>query len=135
MAALSTTANANLLNWLLGGATVAANTLGTAAVEVSAGSPTAVSASPIPTATIASRQLASFGAVAAGAPATGSNSLAMTFSAVSGCTVSGLTIWAATGTQGAAGTMWAYGLLATARTLGAGDSLVFAVGSCQVTLS
>jgi len=134
MAALGTLATQNLLNWMLGGATVAANTItGTAYVEVSAGSPTSVSASPIPTATIASRQQASFGSVAAGGSA--SNSLAMTFSAIAGCTVSGLTIQNASGTQGAAATMWAYGLLATARTLGAGDSLVFAVGSCVVTLA
>lgn len=137
MAALGTLAAPALLNWMLGGATIAANTAtGTAYVELSNGSPTAAAASAIASGTIASRQQASFGSVAAGAPATALNALAMTFSAISGCTVSGLTIWNANGPNGVGtGTMWAYGLLATARTLGAGDSLVFATNSCQVTLS
>lgn len=133
MPALGTVAQGVTLNYILGGATQPANSVGTSAVELSGGAPTSVSASPIAAASIASRQPASFGSVAPGASA--SNNLAMTFSAISAATVSGLTIWNTAGAQAGGGTMWCYGLLATARTLAAGDSLVFAIGSCQVTIA
>src|SRR4051812_11565966 len=71
---------------------------------------------------------------AASSPAgTTINGTAATFGPFSGaCTVSGMAIKDVVATGG--NTLWD-GALATARTLGVGDSLVFAVGSLPIPLS
>lgn len=71
---------------------------------------------------------------AAASPAGSSiNGTAATFGPFStACTVSGMALKDTTTTGG--NVIW-YGTLATARTLGVGDSLVFAVGSLTITLS
>jgi secreted trypsin-like serine protease len=61
------------------------------------------------------------------------NTVAATFGPFSSaCTISGMMIKDASATAG--NSLW-YGTLATARTLGVGDSLVFAVGSLTITLA
>jgi hypothetical protein len=71
---------------------------------------------------------------AASSPAGSSiNGTAATFGPFStACTISGMALKDTVATGG--NVIW-YGTLATARTLGVGDSLVFAVGSLTITLS
>lgn len=71
---------------------------------------------------------------AASSPAgTAANTVAATFGPFStACTISGVAIKDTTATAG--NILW-YGTLATARTLGIGDSLVFATGSLVTSLS
>lgn len=71
---------------------------------------------------------------AASSPAGSSiNGTAATFGPFStACTISGMAL---KDTAATAGNMIWYGSLATARTLGVGDSLVFAVGALTITLS
>lgn len=100
-------------------------------VGVSPGVPSSVSGSELGTGSGMTRQTVSFGAAASPA-ATISNINAMTFGPSSGGTVSGLQIWdtgAAT-----AGNMLYYGPLATARTLGAGDSLIIAAAQLIISI-
>lgn len=131
MAGISTYNEKAMLDWNLGGAapTRPANW----AIAISPGAPTSVSGSEFATGSGITRQAGTF--VAAASPAgSASNSNAMTFGPVSaGCTVSGLSIWDTT--VAATGNMLWYGNLATARTLGAGDSLVINAGQLVITLS
>jgi hypothetical protein len=119
-----------VLNWLL---TATAATRPTVwGVGLSLGAPTSVAGSEIATGSGMTRQTLGMGAPASPA-GTISNATAMTFGPSSGGTFSGLQVWdtlAAT-----AGNMLFYGTLATPRTLGAGDSLVFAVGSLVISLA
>ncbi len=97
-------------------------------IGLSDGAPTSVSASEISTAT-AVRQTVSFAAATANSV---SNNLAATFSFASAATITGLQVWDTASSVN--GLMLNYGNLATVRTLGAGDSLVFATGSLVITL-
>lgn len=103
------------------------------AVGLTIGSPSSVSGSEIATGCGYTRQTATF--VAAASPAgSASNSVAMTFGPFStGCTVSGLHVWDTSAAT--SGNMIFYGLLATARTLGVGDSLVINAGALVITLA
>ena len=79
------------------------------------------------------RGIATFGAAASPA-GSASNVNAMTFGPFStAATISALQVWDST--VNAAGNFWWYGTLATARTLGVGDSLVVNGGALIITLS
>jgi len=131
MTGISTGASVALLDWHLGGKS--ATTMATRAVGLSLGTPSSISASEMSTGEGVTRQLVTYlSAVAAGQSA--ANSGAFTFGPFSSArTVAGLQVWDH-GTTGN-GTMWWYGTLATARTLGVGDSLVFNAGSLVHTLT
>jgi len=101
-------------------------------VGLSLGTPSSVSASEMGTGEGVTRQTVVFPAAASPA-GSASNSAAMTFGPFSSArTVQGLQVWDTSGTAGSF--LW-YGLLATARTLGVGDSLVFNSGALVVTLA
>lgn len=131
MTGLTTYASVALLDWHLGGK--AATQPATRACGLSLGTPSSVSASEMGTGEGVTRQLLTYSsAVAAGQSAANSN--AFTFGPFSSArTVVGLSIWDH-GTTGN-GNFWWYGTLATARTLGVGDSLVFNAGSLVHTLT
>jgi len=94
-------------------------------VGLSTAVPNASSGSEIATGSGYARQSPSFAAAASPA-GTVSNASTMSFGPFSsGCTISGITVWDQTATGG--NLLW-YGVLATARTLGAGDSLTIAPG-------
>lgn len=123
-----------MLDWSLGGATPTRPTAGSQAVGLSTGVPTSVSSFEVATGSGVTRQIAGFAAAASPA-GSASNGSAMTFGPFSGaCTISSLHVWA-TNASAAAANMLYYGALATARTLGVGDSLVFNAGALVITLS
>lgn len=129
MAGVSAYAEKLILDWTLKGTGSPPSVW---AVGVSLGAPTSVSGSELAAGSGMSRQLLTM--VAAASPAgTASNSIAMTFGPSSGGTFSGMQIWD-NGTI-ANGNMIYYGLFATARTLGAGDSLVIAAGALVVSIA
>jgi len=131
MTGISTGAAVALLDWNLGGATPTRPS--TRAVGLSIGTPSSISASEMATGEGVTRQVVVYNsAIAAGMSA--ANSGAFTFGPFSSArTVAGLQVWDH-GTTGN-GTMWWFGTLATARTLGVGDSLVFNAGSLVHTLT
>jgi hypothetical protein len=133
MAGVSAYAEKAMLDWVLGGATPTRPDSILHSIGLSLGVPTSVSASELATGSGANRQPSNFGAAASPA-GSASNATAMTFGPFSaGATVSGLQVWDTNSPTG--GNMLWYGTLATARTLGAGDSLVFAVGALVITLA
>jgi len=94
-------------------------------VGLSIATPNASSGSEIATGSGYARQSPTFAACASPA-GTVSNASNMSFGPFSsGCTVQGVTVWDQTATGG--NLLW-YGQLATARTLGAGDSLTINAG-------
>ncbi len=103
------------------------------AVGLSTASPTSVAGSEIQTGSGYTRQTLTM--VAAASPAgTASNSVAMTFGPMlTAATVQGIHIWDTVAAT--SGNMIWYGTLATARTLGVGDSLVIAAGALVVSLT
>ena len=131
MTGLTTYSSVQLLDWHLGGKAATQPT--TRACGLSLGTPSSVSASEMATGEGVTRQLLTYNsAVAAGQSANNSN--AFTFGPFSSArTVIGLSIWDH-GTSGN-GNFWWWGTLATARTLGIGDSLVFNAGSLVHTLT
>lgn len=130
MAGISDYAEKAMLDWLMGGATPTRPAAW--GVGLSVGTPNASAGSEIATGSGYVRATATF--VAAASPAGScSNSNAMTFGPFSsGCTVQALHVWDTTTT---AGNMLWYGQLATARTLGAGDSLIINAGQLILTLT
>lgn len=116
------------LDWAMGGASPTRPTawyvgLGTAAPNASAGSELTMAGY--------TRQTVTFGAAASPA-GTVSNAATMSFGPFStGCTLSGIQVWDAS----AAGNMLWYGVLATPRTLGAGDSITFAAAAVTASLT
>jgi len=121
MAGISTGASVATLDWMFGGK--AAGSMSTRAVGLSLGTPSSVSASELATGSGITRQTVTYSSAVAAGQSVG-NSNAFTFGPISAaCTIIGLQVWddGRTGT----GTMWWYGTLATARTLGVGDALVF----------
>lgn len=131
MAGISTYLQKAALDWSLGGA--APTRPSNWAVGLSLGSPTSVSGSEIATGSGWTRQTAPLAAAASPA-GSASNGTAMTFGpALTAATFSGLQLWDTSAAT--AGNMLYYGLLATARTLGVGDSLVIAAGALIITLA
>jgi len=131
MANIAAYAQKAMLDWVLGGASPtqpAARFVG-----LSLGNPSSVSGSEVSTGSGYARQTGIFGAAASPA-GSASNATAMTFGPFSSAqSISGLQVWD-TGLSANSGNMLWYGLLATARTVGVGDSLVFAVGALGITL-
>lgn len=121
-----------MLDWVLLGATPTRP--GTVAVGLSLGAPTSISGSEITTGSGYARQTATFAAAASpGGSATNNN--AMTFGPFSGAaSISGIDLWDTVLTLNSGNLLW-YGLLATARTVGIGDSLVIASGALTCALS
>ena len=132
MANVSAYAEKALLDWILGGASPSQPA--TRAIGLSLGSPTSTSGSEITTGSGYARQVATFGAAASpGGSATNNN--AMTFGPFSGAaSISGIQIWDTVLTLNSGNMLW-YGLLATARTVGVGDSLVIASGALTITMA
>lgn len=135
MANISQYMQLNMLSWVLGGSPTKPSAWG---VGLSLGSPTSVSGSEIATTFGYTRQTATWGA--AGSPTssgTVSNASAITFgSFTTAATVSGIQIWdTQIGSPPNNGSMLFEGLLAAARTLVSGDSLVIPIGSILITLA
>ncbi len=132
MGAVAAYAEKAVLDWLLLGATPTRP--GTNAVGLSLGAPSSTSGSEITTASGYARQTCGFNAAASpGGSVTNTN--AMTFGPFSGaCSISGLQVWDTILTLNSGNMLW-YGLLATARTLGVGDSLVIASGALTISLA
>jgi hypothetical protein len=121
-----------MLDWGLGGATPTRPAAW--AIGLSLGSPTSISGSEITTGSGYARQTGIFGAAASPAGSASNNS-ACTFGPFSGAaSVSGLQVWDSMLSLNS-GNMLYEGLLATARTIGVGDSLVLAVGALTIALS
>jgi len=132
MAALSTATQKLVLDWLLNAAGTPTRPPGRA-VGLTFGAPTSVSASEIATGSGYTRQSVLFDAAASPA-GSASNSAALTFGPfTAGCTISGIHIWDSI--SATVGNVLFYGPLATARTLGAGDSIVVAAGALITTLA
>jgi hypothetical protein len=127
MANVSAYAEKKLLDIILGSASGAALSLGV---------PTSISASEVGPGSGLSRASISFSS--ASSPAGSAvNNLAVTFgplSAGSSASVVGITLWDNPTSSGAGSMLW-YGLLASPRVLGPGDSLVLTAGALTVTLA
>lgn len=131
MAGVSAYMEKALLDWSLGGATPTRPTAW--GLGLSLGSPTSISASEVAVGSGWTRQTIAFAAAASPA-GSASNSLAATFGAgLTAAVFSGFDLFDTA--SSVSGNMLFNGLLATARTLGVGDSLVFAAGAITVTLS
>ncbi len=134
MANISQYMQAEMLNWVLGGAGVTQPTKW--GVGISLGAPSSTSGSEVGTLSGYTRQSMAWGA--AGTPAgsgTVTNASAITFGPfLTAQSLSGLLIWDTMLSANSGNLLW-YGTLATARTLGVGDSLVIASGSILVTLA
>lgn len=132
MANIAAYAEKAMLDWVLGGATPTRPAAW--GIGLSLGSPTSISGSEITTGSGYARQTGIFGAAASpGGSAT--NGSAATFGPFSGAaSVSGVQIWDTILTLNSGNMLW-YGLLATARTIGVGDSLVMASGAMTISLS
>lgn len=133
MAAIGQYLTQALLNWSLNADAVTRPTAW--GVGLSLGSPTSVSGSEITTGSGYSRVAATF--ASAGTPTssgTGTNISNMTFGPFSSaCSISGIQVWDTVLSLNS-GNLLYYGLLATARTLNAGDSLVVASGALTISL-
>jgi hypothetical protein len=119
------------IDWLCGGAIPTRPA--TWGVGLSLGAPTSVAGSEVGTGSGLSRVTCLFAAAVTPA-GSASNSSAMTFGpALSAASITGMVLYdtmAAT-----AGNMLIFGNLATARTLGSGDSLVIAIGALTYSLA
>jgi hypothetical protein len=133
MANISQYMQLNMLSWVLGGSPTKPAAWG---VGLSQGSPTSTSGSEISTTFGYTRQTVGWGA--AGSPTssgTVSNATAMTFGPfTTAATISGIQVWDTMLTANS-GNMLFEGLVAAARTLASGDSLVIPIGSLLVTLA
>lgn|SRR5574337_852015 len=132
MANIAAYAEKAMLDWVLGGATPTRPSAW--GLGLSLGSPTSTSGSEITTGSGYARQTVGFAAAASpGGSAT--NTAAATFGPFSSsCYVSGLQVWDTVLSLNSGNMLW-YGLLATARTLYANDTLVIASGALTISLS
>jgi len=132
MAALSAYAEKATLDWLLGGATPTRPTAWS--VGLSLGVPSSTSGSEITTGSGYARQTVVMPAAASPAGSV-TNTAAMTFGPFSGAaSITGLQIWDTILTLNS-GNMLMYGTLATARTVGVGDSLVINSGALTAIMT
>jgi hypothetical protein len=130
MAGISAYCGKVMLDYVCGGA--APTRPAAWGVGLSVGTPNATTGSEIGTGSGYARQNPGFAAAASPAD-TVSNGNAMTYGPFSsGCTVQALQVWDTTAT---AGNMLFFGQLATARTLGAGDSLTINAGALVIGVS
>lgn len=131
MPAISAYHGKQLLDWALGGATPSQPT--NRWVGLAVGTPTSTGASEMGTLTGYSRLTGLFGAAASPA-GSASNTAAMTFGPFSS-TGSALGVNIFDGSPvGSSDQLW-YGTLATARTFGVNDTLIFAAGALILTIS
>lgn len=131
MPAISAYHGKQLLDWALGGATPSQPTNRWAGLAV--GTPTSTGASEMGTLTGYSRLTALFSAAASPA-GSASNTAAMTFGPFSSTgSALGVQLWDGS-PVGSSDMLW-YGTLATARTFGVNDTLIFAAGSLILTIS
>lgn len=125
-----------LLDWTLGGATPTRPATGSTgiAVGLSLGVPSSISGSEMGTGSGYARQTPVFAAAASpGGSATNTNN--MTFGPFSSAaSITGIQIWDTVLTLNS-GNLLFYGTLATARTVGVGDSLVIASGALTCAIS
>lgn len=131
MANISAYLGKALLDWSLLGATPTRPTL--SYVNIGLAAPSSTNGSEIATGSGMTRQTVAFSA--AGSPAnTAGNSVAMTLGPISAAaTIIGIDVWdTAAATIG--NLLW-YGTLTTSRTMNGGDSLVFAVGALEISVS
>lgn len=131
MAAISAYHEKQLLDWALGGATPAqpnARWLG-----IAVGTPTVTAASEMGTLTGYSRLTALFGAAASPA-GSASNTAGMTFGPFSSVGSALGAVLFDGSPVGSSDLLW-YGTLATARTFGIGDTLIFSAGALTLTLA
>lgn len=132
MANISAYLSKAALDWFLQGATPTRPSA--LAVGLSLGAPTSVSGSEITTGSGYARATLLMGPAASPA-GTSINTAAVTFGPFSGAaSISGIQVWDTVLSLNS-GNMLLYGLLATARTVGVGDSLVIASGALTVGLS
>jgi hypothetical protein len=127
MAAISTYAEKAMLDWILGGATPTQPTTRFLGLSTVLGNSTAASELTMAGYT---RSTVTFGAAnTAGGSAV--NAASVQFGPFStNCSITGINIW----DQGAGSMLW-FGSLAAARTLTAGDTLIFSSGAITVSLS
>jgi hypothetical protein len=129
---------ANMLNWVFSGAAPTAATKWGIGLSTAAGVPSSVSSSQSEVATGSGYTRQSMAWGAAGTPSgsgTVTNASAITFGPFSNAqSISGLLIYDTILTLNSGNLLW-MGTLATARTVGVGDSLVIAAGSILVTLA
>lgn len=132
MAAVSAYLAKAMLDWSLGGATPTRP--GAWAVGLSLGVPSSTSGSEITTGSGYARQTVVMPAAASPAGSV-TNTAAMTFGAFSGgASITGIDIWDTILTLNS-GNLLYYGTLATARTVGVGDSLVINSGALTVLMT
>jgi hypothetical protein len=133
MANISQYMQLNMLSWVLGGSPTKPSAWG---VGLGTSSPTSIAGGELSTTFGYTRQSMAWGA--AGSPTssgTVSNASAITFGPfTTAATVSGLQIWDTMLSAGS-GNMLFEGLLAVARTMASGESLVIPTGSILVTLA
>lgn len=131
MAGVSDFAEKLLLDYIMGGASPTRPTVW--AVGLSTASPVASAGSEIAAGSGYARNTLTAGAAASPAGSV-SNVNAMSFGPFStGCTVSGITVW--DNMTIANGNLLWYGVLATPRTIGAGDSLTMVQGALVITIT
>ena len=131
MSNVSAYAGALLLNFLLNAQTATRPTAW--GVGLSLGSPTSVSGSEITTGSGYARASATF--PAASTPGSATNGTAMTYGPFSGAaSISGANLWDTVLSLNS-GNLLMEGLLATARTVGIGDSLVIGSAAMTITMS
>ena len=121
-----------LLDWNLGGATPTRP--GAWGAGLSLGSPTSTSGSEITTGSGYARQTIGFGAAASPGGSATNNTAATWGPFSSTCSISGLQIWDTVLSLNSGNMLW-YGLLATARTLLANDSVILASGALTISLA
>ncbi len=129
MVAMGTAYANSLLNWMLTNTTLPTRPTSWA-VGLSLGSPTAANASELATASGMNRTPVAF-AVATGGTLSNNASFSMGPNSAA-AQFSGLQLWDTSAATG--GSMIEFGLLATARSLGTGDYLLFAIGSIVATM-
>lgn len=132
MAAVSAYAEKLVLDWMLGGAAATQPT--TRAIGLSLGSPTSTSGSEIATTFGYTRQTCGTFGAAASPGGSATNQTAITYSFTTAASISGIQVWDSV-LQANSGNMLWYGLLATARTVASGDSLVLASGALTIALA
>lgn len=132
MANVAAYAEKAMLDWVLGGATPTRP--GAWGAGLSLGSPTSVSGSEITTGSGYARQTIGFAAAASPGGSATNNTAATWGPFSSTCSISGLQIWDTVLSLNSGNMLW-YGLLATARTLLAADSVILASGALTISLA
>jgi len=132
MANIAAYAEKAMLDWCLLGAVPTRPTTVNAGLAL--GNPTSISGSEIGAGSGYARSAMTFAAAASPA-GTVTNNAPVTFGPFSNAqSISGLQIWDTILGQNSGNMLW-YGLLATARTVGVGDSLVIASGALTISLA